>query len=149
MRGHLFVIVRTMISGAREWMTPGSWRRDGWTYRLKSSNDSSESNSITERTERLELSWRELRSSAAEHEGRFPNDADLTGKAAELAFLPDHSGIRYLLMKGRNIRDAQPRLLAYEPAVYSSEPLALFTDDSVRALPIAEITALREEEGTP
>lgn len=32
--GLLFVVVLTMISGARELMTPGAWRKQGWTYRL-------------------------------------------------------------------------------------------------------------------
>jgi hypothetical protein len=32
--GLLFIIVLTMISGARELMTPGAWRKQGWTYRL-------------------------------------------------------------------------------------------------------------------
>ena len=34
--GLLFVIVLTMISGARELMTPGAWERDGLTYKLRS-----------------------------------------------------------------------------------------------------------------
>lgn len=33
--GLLFVIVLTMISGARELMTPGAWEKQGATYRLK------------------------------------------------------------------------------------------------------------------
>ena len=33
--GLLFVIVLTMISGARELLTPGAWEQDGATYRLK------------------------------------------------------------------------------------------------------------------
>jgi hypothetical protein len=33
--GFLFVLVLTMISGARELMTPGAWERDGAIYRLK------------------------------------------------------------------------------------------------------------------
>jgi hypothetical protein len=34
--GLLFVIVLTMISGARELMTPGAWDRNGATYKLSS-----------------------------------------------------------------------------------------------------------------
>jgi hypothetical protein len=33
--GLIFVIVLTMISGARELLTPGAWEKDGMTYRLK------------------------------------------------------------------------------------------------------------------
>jgi hypothetical protein len=32
--GFLFVVVLTMISGARELMTPGAWQKKGWTYEL-------------------------------------------------------------------------------------------------------------------
>jgi hypothetical protein len=32
--GMLFIIVLTMISGARELMTPGAWEKQGFTYRL-------------------------------------------------------------------------------------------------------------------
>jgi hypothetical protein len=33
--GLLFILILTMISGARELMTPGAWERHGPTYRLK------------------------------------------------------------------------------------------------------------------
>jgi hypothetical protein len=33
--GLLFVLILTMISGARELMTPGAWERSGATYQLK------------------------------------------------------------------------------------------------------------------
>jgi len=38
--GLLFVIVLTMISGARELMTPGAWERDGATYQLRDASRS-------------------------------------------------------------------------------------------------------------
>ena len=34
--GLIFVIVLTMISGARELMTPDAWTRQGWTYNVES-----------------------------------------------------------------------------------------------------------------
>ncbi len=33
--GTLFIIVLTMISGARELMTPGAWKKEGVTYTLE------------------------------------------------------------------------------------------------------------------
>lgn len=33
--GALFVVVLTMISGARELMTPGAWEKNGVTYQLQ------------------------------------------------------------------------------------------------------------------
>jgi hypothetical protein len=35
--GLLFVMVLTMISGARELMTPGAWEKQGVTYKLRES----------------------------------------------------------------------------------------------------------------
>jgi hypothetical protein len=32
--GLMFIIVLTMISGARELMTPGAWEKQGFTYKL-------------------------------------------------------------------------------------------------------------------
>jgi hypothetical protein len=32
--GMLFIVVLTMISGARELMTPGAWEKQGFTYKL-------------------------------------------------------------------------------------------------------------------
>src|SRR3954471_21141704 len=39
--GLLFFIVLTMISGARELMTPGAWKRQGATYTLATAADDS------------------------------------------------------------------------------------------------------------
>jgi hypothetical protein len=39
--GFLFIIVLTMISGARELMTPGAWKKEGITYTLDESNETS------------------------------------------------------------------------------------------------------------
>ena len=36
--GLLFIIVLTMISGARELMTPGAWEKQGSTYKVRESS---------------------------------------------------------------------------------------------------------------
>lgn len=41
--GLLFIIVLTMISGARELMTPGAWEPDGVTYKLRDRADTTRS----------------------------------------------------------------------------------------------------------
>jgi hypothetical protein len=38
----LFVVVLTMISGARELLTPGAWEKDGATYTLTPTSDESQ-----------------------------------------------------------------------------------------------------------
>lgn len=60
--GLLFLFVLTMISGARELLTPGAWKKVGLTYAL---NDESESEIVPanvetllpERRQRLERRW--------------------------------------------------------------------------------------------
>ena len=37
--GSLFVVVLTMISGARELLTPGAWKKNGITYTLQEGED--------------------------------------------------------------------------------------------------------------
>jgi hypothetical protein len=46
--GLLFVIVLTMISGARELMTPGAWEPDGVTYRLRDKDKSEAPTSVAQ-----------------------------------------------------------------------------------------------------
>lgn len=41
--GLIFTLVLTMISGARELLTPGAWKQNGFTYELTTSPDASES----------------------------------------------------------------------------------------------------------
>lgn len=41
--GLIFTLVLTMISGARELLTPGAWTQNGFTYELKDGSESSES----------------------------------------------------------------------------------------------------------
>lgn len=48
--GLLFLLVLTMISGARELMTPGAWRKNGLTYELAEPAKPAASSQTTEAT---------------------------------------------------------------------------------------------------
>src|SRR5262249_45662747 len=77
--GLLFVIVLTMISGARELMTPGAWKKQGWTYKL--TDDSVQAAEAAERAYRkqhLERLRTALWQFAATHNGRFPLEDEST-----------------------------------------------------------------------
>src|SRR5581483_10699185 len=53
--GLLFIVVLTMISGARELMTPGAWQKQGFTYRLASqSTSAAEASPLEMRRQHLE-----------------------------------------------------------------------------------------------
>src|SRR5437763_13538383 len=52
--GLLFVIVLTMISGARELMTPGAWEKQGFTYKLSRPGAPAEADPLAPRRRQLE-----------------------------------------------------------------------------------------------
>src|SRR5437588_1607165 len=88
--GLLFILVLTMISGARELMTPGAWEKQGSTYRLKQPPEDVSAVEPTERQRenkllRLRTALREY---ARQHGGKYPADRAGTGIAAEDWRLP-------------------------------------------------------------
>src|SRR3954466_14427671 len=68
--GLLFVLVLTMISGARELMTPGAWEKRGATYQLSDKVPAAEE--LARRTVRLAELKAALWEYAAAHGGAFP-----------------------------------------------------------------------------
>ncbi|MEX2173364.1 MAG: hypothetical protein WD872_03320 [Pirellulaceae bacterium] len=67
--GLLFVIVLTMISGARELMTPGAWEKQGLTYKLRTEDQPAatvaELRNYHDRQQKLETLYRHLTLHAA------------------------------------------------------------------------------------
>jgi hypothetical protein len=155
MWGLLFVLVLTMISGARELMTPGAWEKKGNTYRLKESPQStppSTDDSIENvRYTKLESLRRSLWEYADTHHGQFPKERDTPDIPAERWRLPDVSGLRYLyvpdLEAGQKPTGAPRMPLAYEPEYYDSGRLVLFTDGHIGRLQNGELDrSLRAEK---
>src|SRR5262249_34834561 len=71
--GLLFVLILTMISGARELMTPGAWKKVGYTYRLAEEKPAAaERPHEAERRQAMERLRIALWTYARGHEGRFP-----------------------------------------------------------------------------
>lgn len=140
--GLLFVLVLTMISGARELMTPGAWAKQGATYKLAAAGmDPLE----MARRQRLELLRAALWQWAERNEGRLPPH-DLVGDIPPTTWqVLDPSGLRYVYLPG-STRDGGHRLVAYEPGIYGAERLALFADGAIAKLPLTELKRLA---GTP
>ncbi|HZN35588.1 MAG TPA: hypothetical protein VFB80_17285, partial [Pirellulaceae bacterium] len=70
--GLLFVVVLTMISGARELMTPGAWKKDGVTYSLDDPKKQAVPYVLpteAERREKLKVLFAELAAYAVRHDG--------------------------------------------------------------------------------
>ena len=142
--GLLFVVVLTMISGARELLTPGAWEKQGVTYKLRQENEKAVSAepSFEQRAPRyVRLSHHvglSLLKYANEHDGHFPSSKDEVIVDPSVWELPDLPGTSYVLVAGRK-QKGPPIPLAYEPEVYDDNHFVLLTNGQVEHLPFAEI----------
>jgi hypothetical protein len=156
MWGLLFVLVLTMIAGARELMTPGAWEKHGKTYRLVQPPEpvppSTEESSESVRFTKLESLRRALWEYADTHQGRFPSERSDTSIPTDKWRLPEPSGLRYLYVGGLQAAKQSPPSspsvpLAYEPEFYDSGRLVLFTDGHIQRMENGDLDrALRAEK---
>ena len=132
----LFVLVLTMISGARELMTPGAWEKKGLPYKL--AQPPPVEAEITARYEAIRRLGDRLLDHAGSHGGAFPATIPSDGVGG----VPSPPGGRYVYAGGRIPADdsswaASP--LAYEPASAGPDRLVLMRDGNVRWMPATEI----------
>jgi hypothetical protein len=138
--GLLFVLVLTMISGARELMTPGAWEPRGATYRLKKTEEKTEASGPTERKRENKL--QRLRAAlweyARKHDGKFPADQNVSDVAPECWQTADLSKAPYVYVAGQ-LPDRGALPLAYEPDLGQRWRMVLLTDGEVRLMTPDEI----------
>jgi len=137
--GLAFVLVLTMISGARELMTPGAWERNGITYRLSGPPATESDRRLRHMREQSLGRLREaLWKYAASHGNTFPRHDFVDEIPEQLWQAADPSGIRVIYVPG--LKPDQGSLpLAYEPGIFGSERLVLLTDGSIKAMTLPEI----------
>jgi hypothetical protein len=145
--GLLFLVVLTMISGARELLTPGAWEKVGFTYKLAApKDDATPAGPPIEamRRERLERLRDALWAYARAHDGKLPAGPTDPDIAAEFWQTPDPSGVAYCYAPGQTPhRGAKP--LAWEPRVFGDGQFTLFTSGEIRLLTPAELERALEE----
>ena len=102
--GLFMYVILTMISGARELMTPGAWEKQGITYKLTNSEEARRA----KLEELKELLWEH----AAEHDGNYPGDRLDPAIDREAWRLPDRSGFYtiYPLGTGGEILVSEPKI---------------------------------------
>jgi hypothetical protein len=138
--GLLFILVLTMISGARELMTPGAWEKQGATYRLKKTQPSLPTMSAQERARRQKLErlrvalWK----FAQDHDGCFPAGVSSSAIAPDLWLASADPAIRYLYVPDQRA-DREARPLVYEPGIYGSTRLVLLTSGAIAEMSLEEI----------
>jgi hypothetical protein len=146
--GLLFVIVLTMISGARELMTPGAWKKNGATYEIASADEPQHTvrDSAIERFDHLRRLTDRLRQFASEHDGNFPaTESDLSLSPDEW-LVPRQGGLRYVYVTGCKTSDRDAPLV-YEPSIDGGEVFVATADGGVTQLPFDEV--LRKLDAKP
>ncbi len=135
--GLCFILVLTMISGARELLTPGAWKVNGATYALtndksgvKTVDAASDHDLLAERTKKLENLRFALWQFAATHAGRFPAETEAAEMPNSIWEVPDPSAMRYVYVAGLTVKSAESCLIA-EPDLFGSERLVLWTNGQI------------------
>lgn len=147
--GLLFLVVLTMISGARELMTPGAWQKQGFTYQLTpQSGPAAEPSARDLRRRHLERLRTKLWCFAATHNGRFPSESEKALIPAELWTVPEAGGMRYRYVPGLSASET-PARLAYEPELDAEQRLVLQTDGDIVTLPATQLDSSRQAEKRP
>jgi hypothetical protein len=137
--GLLFLLVLTMISGARELLTPGAWRKEGYTFKLNEGpGPSPEPDREAERRQGLDRLRVALWTYAGGHGGQFPPDDKAPEIPEEVWRVPDPSSIRYVY-KGGQSADQGSSPLAFEPGIFGRDRLVLLTSGEIRRMSPEEI----------
>jgi hypothetical protein len=142
--GLLFLLVLTMISGARELLTPGAWKKSGVTYTLDDPQVPLPSGAMQhEHPWHLEVLRSLLWAYAASHDGQFPDSIETSGIAPELWKQPGNGNISYGYHGGLKLSDPpQPLVFEYQTD-NEAVPLVLNTDGAINPITMAT------EEATP
>lgn len=126
MTGLMFYVVLTMISGARELLTPGAWEKQGSGYRLREGGPTQFGKE--ERRQALRKIQEAIWDYAKAHGGNAPASPLVEGIDPALWIFQD--GGLYCLMPG--VRPAIGRdILVYEPSAAGGRRFVLLADGSI------------------
>lgn len=130
--GLAMLLVLSMISGARELLTPGAWKRQGNGYKLTSPA------SLEQRQAKLFSLHAALKAYAEGHGGKLPPHDYVPELPAGLWQAPDESGSRYVYLGGLS-GNLTTKIVAYEPPSFGNQRFVLFGDGSIREMETKEI----------
>lgn len=134
--GLVFVIVLTMISGARELMTPGAWSKQGFTYKLSPAAAEGQSPADLRR-QALEKLRTELLLFAATNQGRYPSEGELSIIPTDVWEVPETGGMHFVYIPGK-LANQSASPLAYDPDLDPEQRIVLETN--------GQIVTMRSEE---
>lgn len=146
--GLVALLILSMISGARELLTPGAWRRQGSTHVL------SETGAMTKRQQAIESLRHALWKFSAAHEGKFP-EFDFSPEVPETAWRAgDEFGSRFIYERGlarqKSDETKAGTLLASEPENLPEPRFVLLASGEIELWPGDKIsTARRSSQSKP
>jgi hypothetical protein len=121
-------------------MSPGAWRKQGFTYRLAGPEtspppvESANQKSIPlreERTAQLRLLYASLTQFARDHKGRYPDKSSIGEIPDERWQMPGAFGMRYIYLSNDVTGARDTAVLAYEPEVFGDSRLLLLTSGRI------------------
>lgn len=147
--GLFIYVVLTMISGARELMTPGAWVRSGILYQIRDPEKDPKPWLQAGRRLSLERLRTQLWRYAEQHGGAFPTSRD----AAELPGDPwrsiDPNGLSLVYVAGAK-PDTGTEVVAYEPGSFGARRMVLLSSGDIVERPVEQLTRqVREQIGKP
>jgi hypothetical protein len=143
--GLFIYVVLTMISGARELMTPGAWARTGVSYKLREPEKDPKPWLDASRRASLEKVRAFLWRYASEHGGAFParrEQADIP--PAEWRSI-DPDGLPLVYIAGLK-PDIGKDVLVYEPVTFGRMRFVLLSSGEIVSMEEEEVTRLIKEQ---
>lgn len=136
--GLFLYVVLTMISGARELMTPGAWVKTGLTYELAPPERDSKTWLEAARRHALEQLRDALWEYARHHQGGLPAQRDSGEISADLwaGVHPQDEPLGY--MPGRK-PGQEAMVVVFEPDAYGARRFCLLTDGTILKLSAVEL----------
>ena len=138
--GLFIYVVLTMISGARELLTPGAWARSGVLYKIREPERDPKPWIDTARRASLERLRNELWRFAEQHDGRFPTSREWQEMPATFRESIDPNGLSIVYLAGSK-PDAGKDVLAYEPGSFGAKRMVLLSSGDVAEMNMEELMA--------
>jgi hypothetical protein len=136
----LFVyVVLTMISGARELMTPGAWARTGTMYAIPEPEKNAEVWLDSARRASLERLRTALWKFAEDHNGEFPSSRKTAGFPEGSWRSIDPNGLPLAYFPGAK-RDAGRTVVVYEPGTFGAHRFVLLSNGEIVKMNAADLS---------
>ena len=145
--GLFIYVVLTMISGARELMTPGAWSRSGVMYKIRDPEKDPQPWLDSARRESLEKLRTALWHYAEQHGGAFPGARENPEIPADAWHSIDPDGLLLVYIPGLK-PDTGRDVLAYEPGSFGAMRFTLLTNGEIVQMQTGELTDRLEKQIT-